>query len=85
VNVALLPPTRSPDPVLAETLRSLRIERGLTQEAFAHEAGVTVGTVSRVEVGSGNPSWTTLQQFAQGLGMTTLELVERVEQKRADR
>lgn len=32
-------------------LRSVRLERGLTQEALAHLAGVTLPTVARLEQG----------------------------------
>jgi DNA-binding XRE family transcriptional regulator len=75
----------TPDLALAEVVRALRGERGLTQEGLAHEAGTTVRTVSRTENGGGDPSWVTIRRFAKALGVTTLEFVERVEQERAAR
>lgn len=37
---------------LAENIRMMRKERGLTQEQLAEAMGITVGTVSKWETGS---------------------------------
>ena len=49
-------------------IRSLRKERGLTLERLAERSDLSVGLVSQVERGKGNPSFATLAQLAHGLG-----------------
>jgi transcriptional regulator with XRE-family HTH domain len=67
---------RSP---LARAIRELRIERGITQEALAHGAGITVGHLSKIERGLANPGWSTVEAIADALGVTMAEVVQRVE------
>ncbi|MGH2853023.1 MAG: helix-turn-helix domain-containing protein [Solirubrobacteraceae bacterium] len=62
------------DHALAAAIRRLRKERGLTQEELAHAAGVTFGTVSRLELAQGEPGWMTVRKIAQALGLTLSEL-----------
>jgi transcriptional regulator with XRE-family HTH domain len=64
-----------PDQQLAATLRRLRYERGLTQEALAFHAQVTISALSRIERGLSSPVWTTLVRIADALGVTPSELV----------
>ena len=64
---------------LAAALRGLREDRGLTQEALAHEAGVTVGTLSKIELGQASPAWATVRQIAEALDVTLMELAAAVE------
>ena len=40
-----------PQPALGAAIRELRTKRDVTQEDLAHEAGVTVGTLSLIERG----------------------------------
>ncbi|HEY2767707.1 MAG TPA: helix-turn-helix transcriptional regulator [Solirubrobacteraceae bacterium] len=56
------------------TIRRLREDRGITQEDLAHEAGITTGTLSKIERCLANPSWTTVERIAHALG-TTVALV----------
>jgi putative transcriptional regulator len=52
----------------SEFVRSLRLELKMTQEEFAHELGITVGTVNRWENGRFRPSKlarVTLLEFAE--------------------
>ncbi len=70
------------DQVLATVVRRLRTNLGMTQETLAFEAGVTLGTLSRVERGITNPAWPTLVKIADALGMTPVELVAEVEAAR---
>ncbi len=54
-----------------EFVRSLRRELKMTQEEFAHELGITVGTVNRWENGRFRPSKlarATLLEFAERHG-----------------
>lgn len=56
-----------PQPALGKALRQLRERRGLTQEALAHEAGITTGSLSLIERGQRNPSWGTVSRIADAL------------------
>lgn len=57
--------------MLAERLKSKRVERGLTQEDLAHLAGVRVRTVSKCETGGTSPLADTVHRLARALGCTT--------------
>jgi len=50
------------------------MERGMTQEVLAHEAGVTVGHLSMIERGHSNPTWGTAIGVADALGVNVAEL-----------
>lgn len=50
-------------------VRRLRRQLGLSQEAFALEAGIDRTYVSGVERGTRNPSLTLARKFADGLGV----------------
>jgi transcriptional regulator with XRE-family HTH domain len=69
----------SPDPRLARTIRRLRKDAELSQEAVAHSAGLTVSAYARIERGEANPTWTTVTQIAQGLNMSLAELAAALE------
>ena len=65
---------------MSELVRALRRELKMTQEEFAHELGITVGTVNRWENGRFRPSKlakATLTDFAQRHGLT----LERLRKK----
>lgn len=54
-----------PQPALGKAIRQLRDKRGMTQEALAHVAGVTVGHLSMIERGHSNPTWGTIKGIAK--------------------
>lgn len=54
---------------MVDTLISMRQEAGLTQEDVAKRMGTQKSNISRLERG-GNPSWATLQKYAEACGMT---------------
>ena len=60
-------------------LRSIRIERGLSQEALALEAGLQRNYISLMERGLNQPTITTIFRLALALGIRPSVLVERVE------
>jgi transcriptional regulator with XRE-family HTH domain len=60
-------------------LRSIRIERGLSQEALALEAGLQRNYISLMERGLNQPTITTIFRLALALGVRPSVLVERVE------
>ena len=58
---------------MSELVRALRRELKMTQEEFAHELGITVGTVNRWENGRFRPSKlarATLCEFASRHGLS---------------
>jgi len=55
-------------------IRQLRLERGLSQEAFAHAAGVHRTCAGSVERGEQNISLTNIYEFAAALGVPVGEL-----------
>lgn len=73
-------PLEGPSPALATTIRHLREERGITQEDLAHKAGITTGTLSKIERGLANPSWTTVERIAGALGTNVARLAAAAEQ-----
>ncbi len=75
-------PRSKPDPALAATVRRLREGRGLTREDLAFEAGIAVGSLARLELGNGSPSWDTLGRVAAALGLPVSGLADAVEDER---
>jgi transcriptional regulator with XRE-family HTH domain len=69
----------TPDQTLASVLRQLRHDRGSTQEDLAHDAGLTVTSLARIERGQTNPKWTTLRHIVGALNITLTELTTAVE------
>jgi transcriptional regulator with XRE-family HTH domain len=70
---------RAPDPALAAVLRRFRRRLGMTQEALAFEADVTVSALSRIECGRSDPVWSTVRAIAQALDVSMDELGSAVE------
>lgn len=65
-----------PQPALGKAIRQLRDKRGMTQEALAHAAGVTVGHLSMIERGHSNPTWATVKAIAAALEGSMVELAK---------
>lgn len=63
-----------PQPALGKAIRQLREERGMTQEALAQEAGVTVGHMSMIERGHSNPTWGTIKGIANALKISIADI-----------
>jgi transcriptional regulator with XRE-family HTH domain len=72
-------PTSTADPALGAAVRRLREERGLTMEALATRAGVTISTISQLERAKSEPGWMTVRRVAEALGVTLAEFGEAVE------
>lgn len=67
---------------LADRLRHLRAERGLTLDALAERAGVSRSMISLIERGESSPTAVVLNRLATGLGVTLASLFAEAE--RAD-
>jgi transcriptional regulator with XRE-family HTH domain len=74
-------PTSTADPALGAAVRRLREERGLTMEALATRAGVTISTISQLERAKSEPGWMTVRRVAEALGVSLAEFGRAVEQE----
>lgn len=68
-----------PQPELGAAIRALRREAGMTQEALAETAGITVSHLSAIEGGHSNPKWSTVRAITSGLGVSMMDVVMRSE------
>jgi transcriptional regulator with XRE-family HTH domain len=58
------------------TVHRLRLERGVTQEALAFKANITIASLSRIERGAvADPKVSTLRKIAKALNMSLVELL----------
>lgn len=67
-----------PQPTLAQlgtAIRSLREKRELTHEDLAYKAGFHRVSISRIERGEQNLTWTGLARIATALGVEPVDLV----------
>jgi transcriptional regulator with XRE-family HTH domain len=67
-------PPDQPQPALGKALRQMRLEKGVSQEALAYEAGVTSGTLSLIERGRTNPTWGTVKGISAALSATVADV-----------
>ncbi len=70
----------TPDPALGAAIRQAREEAGLSQAQLAVHAGLAVGTLTRLENGSRDPSWSSLKALARALGLPLDKLGRMVEE-----
>jgi transcriptional regulator with XRE-family HTH domain len=63
--------------VVGRNIRRLREERGLQQDALAHEADVHVTYLSGIENGRRNITLLVLERLARSLGVSEADLVDR--------
>ena len=57
-----------------KNLRRIRTQRGMSQAALAHAAGVKQATISRIESGTNNPSLAVADDIARAVGVSPVEL-----------
>lgn len=62
-----------------KTLKSLRIEKGFTQEKLAELSNLDVTFISKMENGKLQPSLTTIFSISKALGVKASYLIERIE------
>lgn len=68
-----------PDPALAKALRALREDRGLTREALAYHAGITIGSLARIELAQSSPGWDTVRRIVGALDVSISRLAVAIE------
>ncbi|MCB0668427.1 MAG: helix-turn-helix transcriptional regulator [Saprospiraceae bacterium] len=59
---------------LAERLRTIRKEKGMSQEDLAYKSNLALSQIGRIERGETNPTICTLKVLADGLEVTLSEL-----------
>ncbi|MHB8242931.1 MAG: helix-turn-helix domain-containing protein [Solirubrobacteraceae bacterium] len=72
-------PRESADPRLGRAIRLLREGAGMTQEDVAYHAGISTGSLSRIECALANPSWTTVTRIVAALDASLRELADTME------
>jgi transcriptional regulator with XRE-family HTH domain len=68
-----------PDLALAAAIRSLREERGMTREAVAFHAGITNGSLARIELAQSAPKWSTVRLIATAMDVPLVALARMIE------
>ena len=71
----------SPQEAFGEVLKTLRVEKGLTQEALALDVGTERSHISALERAEKGPSLTTIFRLADALGISAGDLIAQVEKK----
>lgn len=66
---------RNPAPPLGPRLRAVRVERGLSLDDLAARSGVSRSMLSQVERGQANPTFATLWNLTNALGLEFSELI----------
>jgi transcriptional regulator with XRE-family HTH domain len=61
---------------LGKRIKELRQERGLSQEAFAHSAGLDRTYIPSIEKGERNISLEVIEKIAKALGLKISELLK---------
>ena len=69
------------DQLLAERLRALRVEKGMSLDALAQTSGVSRATLSRLENGEVSPTAQVLGKLCAAHGLTMSRLLYMVEQR----
>ena len=71
------PPDR-PDPALGRVIRRLREERGLGRTQLAARSGLEEDALARIEAGTLDPSWPSVEALAGALGVSVRSLAAAV-------
>ena len=74
-------PTRTILQKLGDEVRERRHKRNLTQEVLAHESGLSLGALKKLEWGKSNCQVLTLFGVARGLNTSLAELIAGVESR----
>jgi len=73
-------PRRLPtDRALGEAIRHMREQRGQTQEELASAAGITFGTVNRLESAKSAPAWATVRALLDALDYSLADLAKVID------
>ncbi len=62
---------------LGEKIRAIRKEAGVSQAQLAHSIGKDQQSIQRLEAGNINPSYVYLQEIAEGLNVTLIDILTK--------
>jgi transcriptional regulator with XRE-family HTH domain len=68
-----------PQPALGAAIRAVREKSGEKQQAVADRAGIALPTLSHIEAGHANPTWATVRDIADALGVSIGQLAKLAE------
>lgn len=68
-----------PQPTLGKAIRQLREKGDMTQETLAGKANLTGRSLSAIETGKANPTWATVDDIAEALGVSVSTLAKAAE------
>ena len=74
-----MPPRLPTDPALGQAIRQMREQRGQTQEELASAAGITFGTVNRLESAKSAPAWATVRALLDALDYSLADLANAID------
>ena len=69
----------------SKVLRKIRVEKGLSQENLALEAGLSMRSISLLEGNKQQPTITTIENLSDALGISMIEFILEVEIDRKPR
>lgn len=61
---------------LGNRIRELRKQKNLSQQELSFRSGLILSQIGRIEIGSINPTLSTLSQISKGLDVTLKELFD---------
>jgi transcriptional regulator with XRE-family HTH domain len=59
---------------LGRAVKTVRVERGLTQEQVSAVSGLHPTYISDIERGARNPSWEAMSRLATGIGVSVADI-----------
>jgi transcriptional regulator with XRE-family HTH domain len=74
-----MPPRLPTDPALGQSIRQMREQRRQTQEELASAAGITFGTVNRLESAKSAPAWATVRALLDALDYSLADLAKAID------
>jgi transcriptional regulator with XRE-family HTH domain len=74
-----MPSSPNTDTALGATIRRIREEKHLSMEALAYKSGVTLNTITRLELAQSEPGWMTVRKVAAALDLNLAELGKAIE------
>jgi len=63
----------------SRVLRKIRLEKGLSQELLAFEAGLSMRSISLLEGDKQQPTITTIEHLSDALGISMVEFIMEVD------
>jgi len=69
----------------SKVLKKIRLEKGLSQEHLAFEAGMSMRSISLLEGNKQQPTITTIEHLSEALGISMVEFIMEVDVKRKHR